>query len=86
MVYRILVHLRNSIASLIPSGAGEEADAQPRVAAAMPQEPSAHHRLTVAASLISLQQKLATSMSPEQLKQRLDRILADLLAPDVDDQ
>ena len=86
VVYRILVHLRNSIASLIPSGAGEEADAQPRVAAAMPQEPSAHHRLTVAASLISLQQKLATSMSPEQLKQELDRILADLLAPDVDDQ
>jgi hypothetical protein len=86
VVYRILVHLRNTISSLIPTGAGEEADAQPRVAAAMSQEPSAHHRLTVAASLISLQQKLATSMSPEQLKQELDRILADLLAPDVDDQ
>ena len=86
VVYRILVHLRNTIASLIPSGAGEEADAQPRVAAAMPPEPSPHHRLTVAASLISLQQKLATNMSPEQLKQELDRILADLLAPDVDNQ
>jgi hypothetical protein len=86
VVYRVLLHLRNTISSLIPSGAGEEADAQLPGAAAMPPEPSPHHRLTVAASLISLQQKLAANMSPEQLKQELDRILADLLAPDVDDQ
>jgi hypothetical protein len=86
VVYRILVHLRNTIASLIPTGAGEEADVQQRVSAAMPPEPSPHHRLTVAASLISLQQKLVPNMSPEELKQELDRILAALLAPDVDDQ
>jgi hypothetical protein len=86
VVYRILVHLRNTVASLIPAGVGEEADAQQRVSAAMPPEPSPQHRLTVAAALISLQQKLATNMSPEELKQELDRILADLLAPDVDEQ
>jgi hypothetical protein len=86
VVYRILVRLRNTIASLIPSEAGEEGDVQLRMSAATPLEPSPHHRLSVAASLISLQQKLATPMSPEQLKQELDRILADLLAPDVDDQ
>jgi hypothetical protein len=86
VVYRILVHLRNTIASLIPAVAGEEADVQQRVAVTTPPEPPPHHRLTVAASLISLQQKVATNMSPEQLKQELDRILADLLAPDVDDQ
>jgi hypothetical protein len=85
VVYRILVHLRNTIASLIPSEAVEEADIQQHLSAAMPPEPSAHRRLTVAARLISLQQKLATTISPEQLKQELDRILADLLAPDVDD-
>ena len=79
VVYRVLVYLRNTIESLIPSEAGEELDPRQRVSKATRPEPPPQDRLEVAASLISLQQRLATNMTPEQLKQEIDRILAELI-------
>jgi hypothetical protein len=79
VVYRVLVHLRHTIESLIPSEAGEELDAPQRASKGTHLKPPPQDRLNLAASLISLQQRLATNMTPEQLNREIDRILAELI-------
>jgi hypothetical protein len=84
VVYRILVHLRNTVESFILPGSNDEFDPQGRTVKAELPDTAARDRLKVLAGLIALQRRLGSGATPEQLKEEIDGLLAELTAADED--
>jgi hypothetical protein len=79
VVYRLLVHLRNTIASFIPSGSNEAFDPQGQPAGQERPDLSGADRLKIVAGLIALQQRLGSGAPPAHLQADIDQLLAECM-------
>jgi hypothetical protein len=84
VLYRILVHLRNTVESFILPGSNHEFDPQGRTVRGELPDMAARDRLKVLASLIGWRRRLGSGATPEQLKEEIDGLLAELTAADED--
>jgi hypothetical protein len=82
VVYRILIHLRNTVESFILPGSNDELDPQGRTVRGELPDTAARDRLKVLAGLIALQRRLGSGATPEQLQEEIDGLLAELTAAD----
>jgi hypothetical protein len=80
VVYRLLVHLRNTIASFIPSGSNEASDPQGQPAGQERPDLSGADRLKIVAGLIALQQRLGSGAPPAHLQADIDHLLAEFMS------
>ena len=84
VVYRILVHLRNTIVVLVPGGANDEIDGRGPSRQAGPADSASADRLAVVSHLISLQQRVGPEMSAAQLQEEIERVVTALIAQRAD--
>ena len=81
VVYRVLVHLRNTIVALVPGGANDEVDGGGPSRQAGSTDAASADRLAVASHLIGLQQRVGPEMSAAQLQEEIARVVTSILAP-----
>jgi hypothetical protein len=82
--YRILVHLRNTIASIVPGDMGVDLESpgpSPAQASGAPAVSAATDRLAIAVHLMQLRQQISSEMNATQLTQEIDRLVAVLVTP-----
>jgi hypothetical protein len=79
VVYRLLVHLGNTIASFIPSGSNEVFDPQGQPTGQERPDMSGADRLKIVAGLIALQQRLGSGAPPAHLQANIDQLLAEVM-------
>lgn len=85
VVYRILARLAENLESLVSGGAKEKIAAQEKTANLRVIEQTARERMLVSARLAKLQSQLHASADPNLLKEELDRLQHELLAPRPED-
>jgi hypothetical protein len=80
VVYRVLVHLRNTIVTLVPGGANDEVEGRGPSRQAGPADSASADRLAFVSHLISLQQRVGPEMSAAQLQEEIERVVTALIA------
>lgn len=84
VIYRVLVHLRNTILALVPGGANDEVEGRGPSRQAGPAVSASADRLAVVSHLISLQQRVGPEMSAAQLKEEIERVVTTITTQRAD--